>query len=223
MLGTAFDAAETVHAVGVAEDAVLRRARREESEGALLRAQSALHAAVGDADAAFSGSDHLVDFAHRTDRTPEIAVEDQPADEPDRGRDDDHDVKEHPDLAEGCRPQPGGQPGNHRQHHDDRRLAVQETGGNFALRIRQQGIERPAGTEVAASVPSAVPDRVEQPHCHIEEHAVGKPGIPPPQRQNDHESRRSAIPFHRFEIPFHDARSSTIEGQLIFLLRNIFL
>ena len=80
MLGAAFDAAEAMHAVGITEDAVRCRVRGEEAEGTRLRAESALHATLGDTDAVLACPDRLVDLAHGADRTPEIAVEDQPAD-----------------------------------------------------------------------------------------------------------------------------------------------
>ena len=94
MAGAAVDAATTVNAVGVAEEAFLGIAGRVEAEGAGLGTETAFDACVRDANGGAPWVDRLVDFPHRADGTPEITVEDKPPDESDRRRDGDHGVEE---------------------------------------------------------------------------------------------------------------------------------
>ena len=202
MFRAAFDAALAVHAVWIVEDAVPCRIGREESEGACLCAQSAFDTGCGYADASLVGVDCLVYLPHRTDRTPEIAVENQPADESDRGRDGNHDVQEHSPPPKCGRSQPDDQPREHRNHHEDRRLAFQEAGGDVSPRVWQQRVECPAWAEVAASVASSVAHRTEKAHCHVDKQAIRKIGIAPSQCQNRHEKQCLNMAFHSSEVQF---------------------
>ena len=203
MFRAAFDAAQAVHAVGIVENAVFCRGGREEAEWTDLGAKSAFDAGVGYADAALAGMDCLVYLAHWTDRTPEKAVEDQPADDSDSGCDGDHDVQEHTPATERGRAKPDGQPREHRNHHEDRRLAFQETRRNFAPRIRQQRVEGPTGAEIAAPVASSMTERPQKAHRHVDEQTIRKIGITPSQRQDRLENQRLNMAFHCSIVPFH--------------------
>ena len=187
MPGAAFDAAAAVHAVGILKQAVFCIAWREEAERTRFGAEAAFHACIGNADAAFHRPHRLVDFSHRADGTPEIAVEDHPSNESNRGRDGNHDIQQHSPGAERCRAKPEDEPREHHRHNRDGRLSCQKAGGHFASRVGQQRIERAARAEVAAAVPSAMPQRADEPHGHVKHKAIREIWITPAQRQHCHE------------------------------------
>ena len=158
MFGASFDATAAMHAVGIMENSILGTLRREEVERAGFRAESALHTCVGNPDNRFIWCDCFVNLSHRANRTPEVAVENEPAKETDRCRDGDHDVKEHPPASDRGRSKPESQPNKHHDHYRYGCLARQKSGRHLSSGIGQERIECPARTEAAAAVAAAVPD-----------------------------------------------------------------
>ena len=156
MFGASFHATAAMHAVGILENAVFGALRRKEVERAGFRAESALHAGIGYADAGFIGADRLVYLSHRADRTPEVPIEYEPPDEADRRRDGDHDVKEHSPASNRGRAKPESQTNEHHDHDRYGCFARQKPSRNLSSSVGQERVECSARTECAAAVPSAM-------------------------------------------------------------------
>ena len=215
--GAAVDAAAAVDAVGVAEEAVPRVFGRVEAERACLGAESAFDACVRDANGGASWVDRLVYLPHRANGTPERTVEDEPPDESDRRRDGDHGVEEESPGAHRRRLHPEVKPRHHRHHDEERRFLRKQFRRDLAPGVGQQRIERASRTEVAAPVPSAMPERPDKPHRHVQEKAVGKIRVFPSKRQDDYERQR-LDPFLVFPRHDHDSLS-TVTGTAPYSLR----
>ena len=136
--GAAFDAAATVHAVGIAEKAVLSFLRGEEVERTGFRTDAAFHACVGDTDGSRVRTDYLVDLSHRADGTPEVAIEYKPSDESDCCGNDDHEVKDHSPASDCSGTKPDNQSGKQQDHYRYRCVARQEPDRNFSSGIGQE-------------------------------------------------------------------------------------
>ena len=215
--GATVDAAAAVNAVGVAEEAVLGVFGRVEAKGAGFGTETALDACVRDANGGVSRVNRLVDFPHRADGAPEITVEDEPPDKSDRRRDGDHGVEEESPGAHRRRLHPEVKPRHHRHHDEKRRFLREQFRRNLAPGVGQKGIERASRTEVAAPVPSAMPERPDKPHGHVQKKAVGKIGVFPSKRQDDYERQR-LDPFLKLSGHDHDSLS-TVTGTAPYSLR----
>ena len=190
MLRTARNAALAKKAVRIAENAVLRIFRREKAERTRLRAKSTSNAALGDTNPAFAGIDHLVDLSHRTDRAPEIPVEEKPSDKPNGRRRDNHHVEEETPFANRRRTHDGVECAYKRYHDEERCLLREKRSRDPPPRVRQERIERAPRTEIAASMPSAVAKSPDKANRHVQEEAVCKIRIAPAESQHNHEQYR---------------------------------
>ena len=193
--GAAFDAAATVHAVGIAEKAVPGFLRWRETERTGFRTEAAFHACVGDTDGSRVWTDYLVDLSHRADGTPEVAIEYKPPDESDRCGNDDHEVKDHSPASDCSGTKPEDQSGKQQDHYRYRCVARQEPDRNFSSSVRQERVECPARTECAAAMPSAMTQHADNPDSNIDEHAVRKIRITPSQCQNARKHQRQNAAF----------------------------
>ena len=129
-------------------------------------------------------------LAHRTDRAPEIPVEDKPSDKPDGRRHDNHHIEQETPFANRRRTHDGIERAYKRDHDEERRLLQQKRRGNLPPRIRQERIERAPRTEIATSMPSAVAKSSDKANSHVQEEAVCKIRIAPTECQHNHEQHR---------------------------------